>query len=156
MYQVIEYNDYRKENYIKLHGVTSDLERAKQRAQQIFEIDPTDDKEDCFVQIYELPKDHCADYVYLSDRKAVMHQYSCRKFTFSKLLNKTIEELFEIIEERVPKTLSPDQIITKEVFRDLIHRKVLNGYLNFLHEDTGDISMEIYSTVVAIVKCEEF
>lgn len=156
MYQVIEFNDYRKENYIHLHGVTSDLEKAKQRAQEILQgyVDPKkNSREDCFVEIYRLPKDHCNEYVYVKDR---MYQYSYRTFEFPNLLNKTIQELYEIIDEKVPKDLSPDQIITKDVLKDLIYRKVLTKHLDFLIEDIGDICMDTCSTIVAIVKCEEF
>lgn len=35
MYQVVEYNDYRKEVFITLHRVTSDVEEAKKQAHEI-------------------------------------------------------------------------------------------------------------------------
>ena len=156
MYQVIEFNDYRKENHIKLHGVTSDLEKAKQRVKEVLEkMFEKHDEKDSFYQVYELPKDHCNDYVYLSDRKNVMCQYTNRFINFEKLLGKTIRELYiEILEEKVPKRFSPDQVVTKDVFYELIHSG-LDGYLNFL-QDTRDIYIELYTTIVAVVKCEEF
>lgn len=156
MYQVIEYNDYRKENYIHLHGFTSDLEKAKQKAKEILEKASSKDREDCLCQIYELEKDHRNDYVALSNPRKDIVQYTYRYIEFPKLLHKTVRELYvEILEEKVPKSISPDEIITKDVFRDLLDRKLLSGYLNFLQEDTNDICITMTTTIAAVVKCDE-
>lgn len=153
MYQVIEYNDYRKENYIFLHGVTSDLEKAKQRAQEIIQksYEKKDEKEDNFYQIYKL---QATEYVDLqpSDKKNVICQYSYRLIEFSNLLGKTVREVFEMMDERVPKTISPDEIITKDVFRNLIDNK----HLNLSWSEDLEFEIDIFSRIIAIVKCEEF
>lgn len=158
-YQILEYNDYRKENYITIHGVTRDLEKAKKKVIEILQKQISNDKEveDKFFEIYELPKDHCNEYVALVPRANTVSQYTYREISFTSLLNKTVKDLYDILEEKVPKSLSPDQILTKDVFYDLVHRKILkDGYLEFLHTDTGDICIDTYSTIIAIVECEEF
>ncbi len=164
MYQVIEYNDYRKENYIQLHGVTTDLEKGRQKVKEILEKysqrrSPSSE-EGFLCQIYELPSDHCNEYVSLSNKKDIISQSSYRFIDFSPLLHKTIRELYEILDEKVPKSISqsisPDEIITKDVFLRLLEQKKFTNYLDFLQEDIGDISIDNTSTVIAIVKCEEF
>lgn len=156
MYQVIEYQDYRKENYILVHGVTSDLEKAKGRVGEILKkITGSHDEKDSFYQIYQLPGDHRNDYVYLSDRKNVVGQYTYRFIHFEKLLGKTVKELYdEILEEKIPKRVSGDTVITRDVFYNLVENE-LSSSLDFL-QDTGDIYIDTFSTIVAVVKCEEF
>lgn len=126
MYQVIEYNDYRKENYIILHGITSDLEKAKQRARKILEEDASGykcyEESSSFYQIYQLDtEDHPNQYIQLQpgreNKKSVMCEYTFRYIEFSGLLNKTVGELYtDILDEKVPKSVSPDETITKELF----------------------------------------
>lgn len=154
MYQVIEYNDYRKENYIFLHGVTSDLQKATQRTQEIIQkgIEKCHNKESIIYQVYKL--DERTEYVDLqpNDRKNVICQYSYRCINFTSLLGKTVREVFDMMEEKVPKKVSPDEIVTKDVFRNLIDNKHVSIYCA---EDLG-FDVDNFSTIVAIVKCEEF
>ncbi len=165
MYQVIEYNDYRKDNYIRLHGVTTDLEKARQKVKEILEkymknSQNEDEEKGCLCQIYEFPSDHCNEYVCISNRKDIVSQSSYRCIDFSNLLDKTIRELYKTLEEKVPKSISqsisPDEIITKDVFLRLLEQKKFTEYLEYLQEDIGDICIDNTSTIVAIVKCEEF
>lgn len=159
MYQVIEYNDYRKDNYIRLHGVTTDLEKARQKVKDILEkysnSKNDNNNEGCLCQIYELPQDHCNEYVSLCNKKDVISQSSYRIINFSPLLDKSIQELYESIDEKVPKSISPDEIITKDVFLRLLEQKKFTKCLDFLEQDIGDISIDRTSTIVAIVGCQE-
>lgn len=156
MYQVVEYNDYRKENYIFLHGVTSDLEKAKQRTYEIIQkdIEKCNDKdnESIIYQVYKL--DERANYVDLqpNDRKNVICEHSYRCINFSSLLGKTVREVFGMMEEKVPKKVSPNEIVTKDVFRNLIDNKHISIYWA---EELG-FDVDNYATIVAIVKCDEF
>ena len=153
MYQVIEYNDYRKENYIFLHGVTSDLEKAKVRAREIIEKKYKKSQQGDH-QIYQMYEVECAEYVDLqpTDKKNVMYQYSYRKIDVSNVLCKTVRDVYNFIEEKVPKTISPDEIITKDVFFNLLHTDKKFIY----YSEELDFSLDTFSTIVSIVKCEEF
>ena len=163
MYQVIEYQDYRKENYIYLHGVTSDLEKAKDRAKSIQEQYASKhynkDHKGTYCRIQERKKGSQNDYVDFQgrDRKSVICEFEIFSIEFHDLLEKTIRELFvDILDEKVPKDISPDEIITTELFCDLIDRNLLKGYLEFLAEDQQLISLTRSSGFVAVVTCEEF
>lgn len=163
MYQVIEYQDYRKENYIYLHGVTSDLEKAKVRAKSIQEQYASKyynkEHKGTYCLIQEREKGSQNDYVDFQgrDRKSVICEFEIFSIEFHDLLEETIGKIFvDILEEKVPKGISPDEIITTELFRDLIDRNLLTGYLEFLAEDQRIISLDRSSSFVAVVKCEEF
>lgn len=152
MYQVIEYNDYRKENYIFLHGVTSDLEKAKQRAQEIIQKScEKKDEKDSFYQIYKL---QATEYVDLqpSDKTNVICQYSYRLIECSNLLGKTVREVFEMMDEKVPKKFSPDEIIAKDVFQNLIDNK----HVSIHCAEELEFEVDNFSRIIAIVKCDEF
>lgn len=57
-------------------------------------------------------------------------------------------------DRKVPKSVSPDDIITKDVMLNLIVNRHLpvEEYL----QEMLDIEINTYSAVVAVVKCDEF
>jgi hypothetical protein len=152
MYQIIEYNDYRKENYIFLHGVTSDIEKAKQRAQEIIQKKFfLEQNEHNFYQIYELKHSEYVDLQPMG-KKDVICQYSYRFINFSNLLGKTVGEIYEMIDEKVPKTMSSDDFITKDIFAN-----ILKNHIDFIYlEELLDFFADTFSTIVSVVKCDEF
>jgi hypothetical protein len=152
MYQVIEYYDYRKENYIFLHGITSNVEKAKQRAKEIIERKFLEDENEySFYQIYELKN---SEYVDLQpmDKKNVVCQYSYCFIDFSNLLLKTVREICEMIGENIPKTISSDEIITKDIFRNILENR--KNFINY--SEYSEFLVDTFSTIVSVVKCEEF
>lgn len=166
MYQVIEYNDYRKEVYIRLHGITRDLPRAEERAQDILAQKASryrNEEDATLYQVYKLPKHHRTDYVALQDqdrdRKTVISQYTYREIMIAPLLGKLISDLFVQIERNVPSALSEEertQPLTKSMFQDLLARGILREDDLLCLREAQEIDVDDYSTIVAIVSCEEF
>lgn len=158
MYQVIEYTDCRKENNIFLHGCSNNLDRAKQRALDILKNRANDESSTSFYQIldrHEMQKNYVA--ICENTRSVIKNELCYRKISWN--LPKTIAELFEMLDEQVPHSLKAMQhtIVTKEIFRDLIHRNMItDGSLYFLHDDCQWIFIDTYSTIVAVVECEQF
>lgn len=160
MYLVIEYQDYRKENYIITHGVTSDLTKAKDAIQRVIQpiltkINESDEKyPGKFRFAVSVKNDN--EYVDLEprNRNKIIEQFRIAYVDITSILNKTLSEVFEMIDERVPKRLSlpSNEILTKEVFLRLINEKYINK------ECLGEFFDVEYSTsytVYAIVECEE-
>jgi hypothetical protein len=160
MYLVIEYEDYRKENYIITHGVTSDLAKAKHAIYRVIEpkvtkINQGDEKYPgkfhCLVSV-----NNYNEYVYLEprNRNKIIEQFRIAYVDITSILNKTLGDVFEMMDERVPKRLSlpPSEIITKDIFLRLINEKYINKECL---QEFLDVDYETSTTSYAIVECEE-
>lgn len=156
MFVVLEYQDYRKENYIHVHGVTNDLEKAKQRALDILKTHMSEETDSNFYEIYDCSKDQ-KSYVALDHK--IKYEFSVREITLNeKLLGKTVEELFEMLDEPVPKRFRGEKntVITKNMFREMIDNKTITeGCMNFLQSDCQCIEICQYSAIIAVVQGEE-
>ncbi len=158
MYLVIEYYDYRKENYIITHGVTSDLTKATETLNRIIDSKNTEDQpEVCkFTVPVKNLEEHGEEYVCLEpkNRKKIIKQIRTAYADIRSVLGKTLSQFFEMIDERVPKrlSLSPDEILTKDIFKRLITEKYINtGCLG----EFFDVEFSTSCTIYAIVECEE-
>lgn len=157
MYVVLEYQDYRKENYIHVHGVTNDLEKAKQRALDILKTHMSEETDSNFYQIYDCSKDQKS---YVALQQKVKYEFSIREITLDsvKLLGKTVGELFEMLDEPVPKRLRADKntVITKQLFREMIdNQTITEGCMNFLQSDCQCIDICQYSAIAAVAQVDE-
>lgn len=159
MYVITEYQDYRKENYIHLHGVSDDLEKAKQRAVEILKSHFDPEGEFNFYQIYDCSRDP-KSYVALqpSRRQDVKYEFSYREIVFDRLLGKTIRDLFEMLDNPVPRSMQEgkDTVITKQLFREIVETKAISdGDLEFLQSDCGCIEICLSSAIIGVVECEK-
>jgi hypothetical protein len=160
MYLVIEYEDYRKENYIIIHGVTSDLAKAKDAIYHVIEpkVTKINEGDEKYPGKFHCPVSVKNDneYVHLEprNRNKIIEQFRIAYVDITSILDKTLGDVFEMLDERVPKRLSlpSSEIVTKDIFLRLINEKYINK--EFLGKFL-DVDYETSTTAYAIVECEE-
>ena len=150
MYQIIEYNDYHKENYIKLHGLTSDLDKAIRYSMALFkDLKEGDDQIEVVVD-YKHIRDN--EHVYFKNNGPIIKKFQAVEI--SGFSTTSFQDLFDAIDRPVPSSISGADVITRD---ELIHLVNTHVVTTDDIDSLDELGFEVWisSTVVAIVQGNE-
>ncbi len=126
MYQVLEYSDNNKENYVTLHGVTSSLKTACEKARQILnQFYRHESSEGHSLHFVRDIKGTGHDHVDVTNDKE--HIYCMYTIELRpNIFDLTIGDMYDLFEQDVPSDFNRKDEVTTDVFDDLIRRHLLN------------------------------
>lgn len=158
MYQILEYSDNNKENYVTLHGVTPSIKTARKKARQIlnkFYRYKLMDGGHTLHFVRDVKKDNYVNDVNVTNDKEhlyCMYTIELRPNIFSL----TIGDMYDLLEEDVPFDFNRKDEFTTDVFDDLIHSQLLNVTNIQILSDHNYVYTMTDPKRVAIIKCEEW
>ena len=156
MYQVIEYSDNHKENYVTLHGVTASLKTACEKARQILnQFYRYESKERYTLHFVRDIKGSDHDHVDVTNDKE--HIYCIYTIELRpNIFDLTIGDMYDLFEKDVPSDFNRKDEVTTDVFDDLMCRHLLNvthfeilSHHNYVYTMTDPKRL-------AIIKCKEW
>ena len=156
MYQVLEYSDNHKENYVTLHGVTASLKTACEKAHQIlnkfYRYESTEGHTLHFVRDIK-----GTDYDHVDVTNDKEHLYCMYTIELRpNIFDLTIGDMYDIFEKDVPSDFNRKDEVTTDVFDDLMRRHLLN----VTHFEILSRHSYVYTMTdpkhLAIIKCKEW
>lgn len=157
MYQVIEYSDNHKENYVTLHGVTSNIKTAREKAHKILNQFYRHESSEGHHTLHFVRDIKGADYDYVDVTNDKEHQYCMYTIELRPdIFDLTIGDMYNLFEKDVPSDFNRKDEVTTDVFDDLMRLHLLN-VTNF---EILSRHNYVYTVTdpkrVAIIKCEEW
>jgi hypothetical protein len=125
MYQVIEYSDNHKENYVTLHGVTSNIKTAREKAHQILNNFYRHESSGGCHTLHFVRDIKGTNYADVTNNKE--HQYCIYTIELRPdIFHLTIGDMYDLFDEDVPSDFNRKDEVTSDVFDDLMRPHLLN------------------------------